>query len=286
MRIACWLGLGRLDSDMIRVFARKTNASPDDDEAFFGPPDMFMSGNGELVGVSCTFTYDKGRADMLMEQWAKAGYDVSCGGPAYGDRSGAFVPGLHVKMGMTITSRGCNNNCWFCYVPKREGKLRELPIRDGWNILDDNLLQCSRGHIETVFAMLKRQKHKARFTGGLEAASLEDWHISLLVDLKPERVYFAYDTSDDFEPLVIAAHKLRSIGWKYQRMSCYVLVGHPKDTMGQAERRLESVAQLGVMPFAMLWRNEVGKVQKEWQRFQRHWASPVAVGSKMKALML
>ena len=77
------------------------------------------------------------------------------------------MPGLYLKHGYTITSRGCHNNCWFCSVPKREGALRELPINDGWNILDDNLLACSENHIRAVFEMLKRQKHKPEFTGGI-----------------------------------------------------------------------------------------------------------------------
>jgi hypothetical protein len=31
-----------------------------------------------------------------------------------------------------------------------------LPIIDGWNVLDDNLLACPREHVEAVFAMLWR----------------------------------------------------------------------------------------------------------------------------------
>ena len=34
-------------------------------------------------------------------------------------------------------SHGCHNHCWFCSVPKLEGSLRELPISDGWILLDD-----------------------------------------------------------------------------------------------------------------------------------------------------
>ena len=60
-------------------------------------------------------------------------------GPATGMCGEAFTPGLYLKHGYTITSRGCHNHCWFCSVPKREGTLRELPITDGWNILDDNV---------------------------------------------------------------------------------------------------------------------------------------------------
>lgn len=265
---------------MIRVFARKTNACPDDDLAFFNSP--VKQGNGEQVKVSCTFTYDKSNAERLSDEWGAAGYNVTCGGPAYNDKGGQFTPGKYLKKGIVITSRGCNNSCWFCLVPKRQGKLRQLKITEGWNVMDDNLLQCSPSHISSVFTMLERQKRRPRFMGGLEAARLKNWHVELLRHVKAERVYFAYDTPDDYEPLVIAAQKMREAGFKYYRMSCYVLIGHRGDEIGKAEKRLKDVVQLGIMPFAMLWKNDKGETKKDWRQFQRHWAAPVIVGSKMK----
>jgi hypothetical protein len=67
---------------------------------------------------------------------------------------------MYLKHGYVITSRGCNNACWFCKVPTREGGLRELPITAGHNILDDNFLGCSEKHIRAVFEMLKTQPKK------------------------------------------------------------------------------------------------------------------------------
>jgi hypothetical protein len=79
-----------------------------------------------------------------------------------------------LKKGYVITSRGCPNRCWFCSVWRREGEvIRELPVTDGWNVLDDNLLVCSENHIRAVFAMLARQRRMPLFTGGLEAAWLK-----------------------------------------------------------------------------------------------------------------
>jgi hypothetical protein len=52
---------------LIRVFPRKTKASPDDELAYFGPPDIFAE--ADEVHVSVTFTYDKAVAERLAEQW-------------------------------------------------------------------------------------------------------------------------------------------------------------------------------------------------------------------------
>ena len=125
--------------------------------------------------------------------------------------------------------------------------------------------------------MLKRQKHKAQFTGGLEAARLKDWHVELLYDLKPEQIFFAYDTEDDYEPLQIVSKKLKLIGFTRHQMRCSMLIGYPKDTFDKAENRLDAVVSLGFYPMAMLYRDKTGNRDPEWMRFQRKWARPAAI---------
>jgi hypothetical protein len=133
--------------------------------------------------------------------------------------------------------------------------------------------------------MLKRQKNKAKFTGGIEAKLLMAWHCELFADLKPEYIYFAYDTEDDYEPLrdasiLLQKHNIMS----GHRCMCYCLIGHPKDTFEEAEKRITRVVQLGFMPFAMLWRNENGEYKREWRQFQRQWANPIITACNMKKL--
>lgn len=188
-----------------RVFPRKTNASPTDDLCFFGDPPTGIKVDG--VHISHVFTYDKDKVNEMAKTWGKVA-PVKIGGPAHGDSGGEFTSGMYLKKGYTITSRGCPNTCWFCDVWKREGKIRELEIKEGNNILDSNLLACSDQHIIKVFQMLSDQKN-VEFSGGLEAKRLEWWHISLLRKINPRQIFFAYDTPDDFGPLIEAGIKLR-----------------------------------------------------------------------------
>lgn len=266
------------DVKVARVFPSQTKATPDDDLAFAGGPPFWRVPCDE-VHVSCTFTWDKRRAVFLAKMWEKAGYSVQVGGPACDDPGGEFVPGRYVKKGMTITSRGCNNRCWFCSVPKREGEIRELEIKDGYDLLDNNLLQCSEGHIGGVFEMLGRQDRRDRrgrrlgvkLTGGLEALLLKDWHVDLIAGLKPkpEKIYFAYDTPGDYEPLRQAAFKMKEIGFTNQRVGCYVLMGWAKDTIEKAQERLQQVVDLNMMPFAMLYAPEKQNTNPKWADLQR-----------------
>jgi len=264
-----------------KVFPRKTNASPNDKNSFFDIPGMFDN-NFDKINISVTFTYDINRAEWLAKQWEHIA-PVEIGGPAFGNPSGEFIPGKYLKKGYTITSRGCPNKCWFCSVHKREPKLKELKIKDGWNILDDNILACSEKHVKDVFKMLKKQNHRAHFTGGLEAKILKEWHVNLLVDLNPKEMFFAYDTKDDYEPLLNVSKIFKKANlFKGHNSRCYVLIGYPKDTIEKARIRLVNTIKLGFFPMAMLWKNKNGDTTIEWKRFQRKWANPFIVGTKIK----
>lgn len=271
---------------LIRVFPSKTKATPDDELAYFGPPDLFAQ--ADEIHVSCTFTYDKPRAEMLAEVWGRIA-PVTLDGVAYGNRGLDFVPGRYVKEGYTFTSRGCPRRCWFCEVWKHWPKPQLiLPLREGWNVLDDNLLACPRSHVEAVFAMLRRQKRRVAFTGGLEARALEDYQVGLLADLRPEpAMFWAYDPGDPYETLANAAARLFSAGFskRSHRVGCYVLIGFPKDTFTAAEKRLTEMLALGFTPRAMLWRPEKPSAERwapppEWRAFQRRWFRPALIHRK------
>ena len=114
-----------------RVFTRKTNMSPTDQLAFFGPPTLdALAAAIDEVHISVTFTWDLERAEELYNDWQMLGVPVEVGGPAFDDRMGDFTPGMYLREGMTITSRGCTKDCWFCSVPRcAHGIIRELPVQ-------------------------------------------------------------------------------------------------------------------------------------------------------------
>lgn len=270
---------------LIRVFPRITKATPQDELCYFGGPDLFA--DADEVHISVTFTYDIPKAEKLAIQWESIA-PVKVGGVAYGDPGKEFIPGRYIKHGYTFTSRGCPRRCWFCSVWKRDPAPRLLPIVDGWNVLDDNLLACPESHVRSVFSMLSRQNRRVEFTGGLEALSLQDYQVELLASLSPKPVcFFAYDPGDEFETLRSAASRLLEAGFTRasHNLRCYVLIGYPKDTIEDADKRLRSILSIGFTPMAMLWKPE-NKIQErfapgiEWKAFQRVWARPAIIHSK------
>ncbi len=266
---------------LIRVFPRRTNATPIDELAIINRgPGLFDE--ADEVHISVAFTWDTPRAEQLARMWEPVA-PVKVGGPAYGDRGGTFVSGKYIKEGYTISHRGCPGACWFCDVWKREGKaIREYDIVQGFNLLDNNILACSVAHQTKVFQMLASQKRRPILSGGLEAARIKAWHIDWLLRLRPEQIYFAYDEPRDYEPLVNAAKMLREACLLRDHMKhwigCYVLIGYPWDTFAGAEKRLTDVIGLGMYPQAMLYNR---RPDPEWRRFQREWANKRIVGVKM-----
>ena len=274
---------------LIRVFPRRTKATPQDALTFYGPPDLYAE--ADEVHISVTFTYDRDLAEHLADKWCRVA-PVKIGGVGWrspefpnGDPGSDFVPGKYIRNGYTFTSRGCPRRCWFCSVWKRDPVPRLLPIQDGWNILDDNLLACPRPHVEAVFDMLARQGRRVEFTGGLEARSLEDYQVGLLSDLRPRpNCFWAYDPGDEFETLQSAARRLIAAGFtaRSHRLRCYVLIGQPRDTFQAAEKRLYDMLSLGFTPMAMLWRPETESAERwrpdaTWRGLQRRWARPAII---------
>jgi len=267
---------------IIRVFPRRTNATPEDVLAIVGRKPGLLD-EADEVRVSVTFTYDKPRAEKLAKQW-KAVAPVTIGGPAYDDFGNDFTPGLYVRRGYVVTTRGCPNKCWFCSAWKREGSIiRELPIMDGYNVLDSNLLAASERHIRAVFDMLRHQRERAEFSGGFEAKRLRAWHADLLLSIRVAQVWFAYDTPDDLEPLIVAGKLLREAGCRPSTLRAYVLVGFPKDTMVKAEKRLRDTYANGFLPMAMLYRDKDGKTTQPWRRFARLWIRVPTVKAMLKS---
>jgi hypothetical protein len=264
------------------VFPRRTKATPTDALARFGPPDLFDE--ADAVHVSVTFKDDKAKAERLAEQWSRIA-TTQIGGVAYGDDSLTFIPGRYIKPGYTITSRGCPRTCWFCEVWKKWPEAHPLPIYDGWNVLDDNLLACPEWHVRAVFDMLKRQTQRIAFTGGLEAAALQDYQVDLIASLHPRpAMFWAYDPGDPFETLEYAARRMLAAGFTREshRLRCYVLIGFPLDTFTKAEQRLRQMISIGFTPMAMLWTPENPKQEKwrparEWKAFQRRWVRPAII---------
>ena len=262
---------------IIRVFPRRTKATPTDALAFVGEPGLFRP-EADEVHISVTFTWDKGEGLRLARSWGRF-YPVLIGGPAFGESGDEFEPGVFLREGYTITSRGCPNRCPWCLVPEREGPIRELPIKPGWNVLDNNLLACSDAHIERVFRMLRDQREPIQFTGGFEADRVTPRVIDLLQTIRLEQLFLAYDAEGRHDGTFAAIQRLRAAGVGLRQVRCFVLAGRDGDTMEAAEGRCAEVLEAGALPFMMLYQPPETYMDypRDWRQLQRKWTRPAAM---------
>ncbi len=261
---------------MIRVFPRRTKWTPIDDLAFVGDPPLFRPPE-QPVKISVCFTWDILEGERLLKAWKIYYPDIEMGGPALGDPGGDFTPGRFVKEGVIETSRGCIKNCYWCFVPIREGKIRELPIKEGNIVIDNNLLACSKEHIGKVFDMLRNQKKAAQFKGGLDASLFQAWHKDLMDSIRVAEMFFACDTRESLPSLERVANILHGISIEKKR--CFVLIG--RGSLEECEDRLQRVYTLGFLPFAQLYqpayRIEYNHI---WKALHRKWSRPAAYRSR------
>lgn len=270
-----------------RVFPRRTKMTPTDENAFVGEPPLGCPEYDE-IHISVCFTWDIDKSHYLAAQWKSYG-KVKVGGPVFSQSDGDFIPGRYLKNGVTITSRGCPNKCWFCLVPRRnDGLLYELPIKPGRIVQDDNLLACSQKHIEAVFDMLKSQK-AIEFSGGFESLRVIPRLAEQLSGLQVRHIWLSYDTPEDEEALRYAIENLKPY-FNRRQIRCYVLIGYPGDTLSKAEERLKRTWRMGTLPFAMRYRKPARSFnhsfvfyERGWNLLTRQWTRPKIIESIMKA---
>jgi hypothetical protein len=263
---------------IIRVFPRKTRMTPSDDYAFVGdPPSKLIRPEADEIHVSCCFTWDLPKAERLVEAWKQYYPIVKLGGMDC--HNGVFIPGMYVRQGVSFSSRGCNNQCPWCLVPEREGKLREIEINPGNVVQDNNLLQCNGEHIAKVFEMLRSQ-HGIEFSGGLDSRLLTSDIADEIRSLRIKQVFLAADTKDALKPLERAVKRL---GLSRNKIRCYALLARNGEPMSDAIERLETIWELGAMPFAQLYQpsDKYIRYSREWRDLARTWSRPPA----MKAYM-
>ena len=272
---------------ILRVFPNRTSYTPEDPLVYCANglkqvPMLCLFPEFDEIHISCIFTWDKFLCEELAFQFKGiTDKQVKLGGPAFKSPTKDFEQGLYIKKNITFTSRGCNNNCPWCIVPKIEGKLKELPVCPGNIIQDNNFLQTSRKHQDRVYEMLKTQS-RICFKGGLEPELITDHFVESVRGLRIKELWLACDTDGALTTFEKACQKLVNAGFSRHHIKCYALIG---DDMNYNEERLQRIYQAGAMPFAQLFREfapEKTKYSAEWNAFCRSWQRPPAIEAHMK----
>ena len=156
-------------------------------------------------------------------------------------------------------TRGCINNCQWCIVPTKEGKLRPnadieefLSDKKQAILLDNNVIASDYGinQIEKIV----RLGIKVDFNQGLDVriADKDKYILELLSKVKWIRhIRFACDSLSQLEPIIRVTEELSKKGIKPYRIFVYTLIKETEDAL----IRLNSLKKIGVVPFAQPYRD-------------------------------
>jgi hypothetical protein len=107
-----------------------------------------------------------------------------------------------------------------------------------------------------------------------------------LKKLRPKEIFFGCDLDEKFYHLREAMKLFREADYaSHSTLRAYVIIGYPRDTLEDAERRLQRVKDIGVCPMAMLYRDLTGSIiqpERDWKRFSRLWARPALIYRKRR----
>jgi hypothetical protein len=85
--------------------------------------------------------------------------------------------------------------------------------------------------------------------------------------------------------LIEAGRMLRRADFTRRHCRCYVLIGHPKDSISEAEKRLLESWDAGFMPAAMLWQGDKPNADDDWRALQRAWIRPAITRRHVRELL-
>lgn len=158
-------------------------------------------------------------------------------------------------------TRGCPNNCRWCVVPRKEGKIQPYRIwkdlvrqdTDKLVLMDNNILACEYGI--TQLESLIGSGYQIDLNQGMDARLVNDRIASILSQLRWMRfIRFSCDQKLQIEPIKKTIELLGRYGVKPYRIFIYLLV--TADLQDAAERVEALKKYKGISLYAQAERNE------------------------------
>lgn len=174
-----------------------------------------------------------------------------------------------------FTTRGCVRQCSFCYVPKKEGKIRVVgDIYDFWRgqkhmMLLDNNLTAMPEQFEKICRQLIKEKIKTDFSQGLDIRLITPEMAKTLSKVKLwKQIHFAFDNVKLEQQVRRGIEILTSNGVAAHKLMFYVLIGFDS-TPEEDLYRVELLRSLKVDPFVMPY-DRSNEYQRRFTRWCNH----------------
>lgn len=216
--------------------------------------------------ISVAFSWKLREAANLARYWRERGYPVCAGGPALMiPQNAKLLNGIaelggnvdalpHHNPDATMASRGCPVGCWFCIVPKYEGKTFTLiPDFTPRPILCDNNLSALP--VEYQEHIIRRYQETGTplldANSGFEPHTFDPWTFFRWNKILLGDWRFALDETKELpevERMMRIIKRLQSKkGRRQRKMRVYVLIGN--EPIAQCYERVQKVIAWGGEPY-------------------------------------
>ena len=185
-----------------------------------------------------------------------------------------LYPDLTKDTAYGFLTRGCPNNCPFCIVTQKEGRVsrKVADLSEWWRgqknieLLDANILACRER--DELLGQLAESGSWVNFCQGLDARFITKDIIKRLKRVKVKRVHFAFDLMKN-EKRIIEGLRLykEATGIDARNAIVYILTNFDT-TLEEDVYRVKSVIELGYDPDVRIYRKETAsKAVRDLQRW-------------------
>jgi hypothetical protein len=217
---------------------------------------------GDIAYLSIAFTWRLDDAYMRAIWWRARGFCVRAGGPGIFTRKhylaevaelGGDAPDAIARHNpnATIASRGCPVGCWFCIVPKMEGRdftlLPDFPVRPV--LCDNNLSALPAEYQDHIVARYQAEGVPLLdANSGFEPRTFDDEVFDRWRRINKGPWRFAYDDCPEGVYVEPVMRMLRRAGVSSRRIQVYTLIGN--EPFEECMTRIDQVVRWGGEPYA------------------------------------
>lgn len=175
--------------------------------------------------------------------------------PDYG-----LYPELTKDKAFGFLTRGSPNNCPFCVVSQKEGRVsrKVADLSEFWRgqkhieLLDPNILAC-KDHLD-LLKQLVDSDARVNFNQGLDARFITEENVELLTKIKTDMVHFAFDLMKNKDRIVKGLKLFRDRSNVNIRRSIVYVLTNFNTSIQEDLWRVNKVRALGYYPDVRIYR--------------------------------